>query len=324
MGRLVPALIVIGLFLGLSLGSSSQGAEISGRLVNKTPGGKAPPDLAVSVMALVERGPEVRAKAKVGPGGQFRFTDLRVEAQGNYVVSTTYQGVDYFSEPVTLSASDARSNLELPVYETSPDPANIRIKNLHLVISVHPGYLTVGYVALLQNVGNRTYMPGEKGGEEGLRLLLPAGYTQASMVEGANPSNVKASSEGIILNEPFPPGNRQLFLNFKMAYGSTSLRWAQKVAYPTEGMDLFLPQSKARLSSELFKEMGPVNIRGESYRRFRATSVSPGSLVFLELSGLPQVQAGFKWPLAIVFALLLFAGLVYSVLNRGAKGGRVE
>lgn len=337
MGRLILAVAITGLFLGFALGQSGQAGELSGRLVNKTPGGKVPSGLEVSVMALGERGHEVRAKAQAGPGGQFSFSGLVAEAPANYVVSTSYQGVNYSSEPVTLSAKEPRRNLELAIYETSRDSSNIRIKNLHLVVSVNPGYLVVGYVVLLENVGNRTFKPGEKGGEEGLRLPLPAGYTQASLAEGANPDNVKANPEGIILAEPFSPGNRQLFISFKMAYHSSSLRWSQKVAYPTEGLDLFLPQGRVRLTSEQLKEIAPVQIRGQAYRRFRATSVSPASLVSLEFSELPRVQTGFKWPLAIGFALLLFAGLVYSLVNHGdqgkggppagegrAKGGRFE
>lgn len=328
MARLGVAAGAIVLFLGFLLFQDALAGEISGRLVNRTPGGKAPAGLEVSVMALSQQGHEVRAKTAAGAGGQFRFSDLVAEPPANYVVSANYQGVNYFSEPVSLSAKEPKRNLELNIYEASGDGSNIRIRNMHLVIAVNPGYLVIGYVVALENAGNRTFKPGAKNGADGLRLLLPAGYTQVSVAEGASPENVKANPEGVILTEPFPPGNRQLFLSFKMAYSSSSLRWSQKVAYPTGGMDLFLPQGKARLASEQLKPMEPVNIRGESYLRFRATSLSPGSPVFLELSGLPRVQTGFKWPLTIVFALLLFAGLIYSALKRGPKraesqGGQV-
>lgn len=308
-GLLILALIILA-FPVLSSGQQQGRGEVSGRVVNKSPGGNVPSQLEVSLLAMAREGFTVKGKTSAANNGEFRFSGIDIAGQANFLVTAKYLNVDYFSRPVSLSPDAARARVELPIFELTKDTKTLRIRNIHAVVEPDKGFATVTLIVVAGNSGDKTVWA------EAIPFSLPQGYSQISSIQGIDHQAVKVSEEGLTINKPFPPGDGQFFLTFKLGYKSSALMWRQRLDYPTDNLNLFFPQEMGKVTSDILREGQPFQMKGQMFRRFQAASLAKDSQVLLTVSGLPGMEAGFTKPLAIGFAVLIFAGLVYGLLRK--------
>ena len=185
--KLLILVLIILAFPGLSSGQQPGPGEISGRVVNKTPGGNVPHQLEVSLLAVGKEGFEAKGKTRADTKGEFRFTGLDVAGEAHFVVKTDYLKADYFSPPVTLNPKAPRTRVELPIFELTKDTNTIRIRNIHAVVEPDKGFATVTLIVVAGNSGDRTVWT------ETLPFSLPQGYSQISSVQGIESQAVKVA-----------------------------------------------------------------------------------------------------------------------------------
>ena len=315
MRLLILALIILA-FPACGYGQQQGQGVISGRVVNKTLGGKVPPQMEVSLLAVGQQGFEVKGKTRANDKGAFRFTGLDIAGEPHFIVKAEYLKVDYFSLSVILSPKAPSQRVELPIFELTKDIDTIGIRNIHAVVEPDKGFATVTMIVVAGNNGDRTVWA------EGMLFSLPLGYSQISSLQGIEHQAVKVTSEGLVINKPFPPGETQFFVTFKLVYKSSSLIWRQRLDYATDNFSFFVPQGVGQVASETLREGKPFQMKGRTFRRFQAASLAKDSRVFLTVSDLSGLEAGFTKPLAVGFAILILAGLVYGLLVKRSGGKR--
>ncbi|HIE37728.1 MAG TPA: hypothetical protein EYP77_01435, partial [Anaerolineae bacterium] len=136
------------------------GLVVRGQVTNGTPGGGDVEGLEVTLHLFTEGEETKTLTTSAAADGSFLFNGLTAANGATLWAQVTYQGVDYFSESVVPGAG--RQELELPitVYETTEEPTNVLVTQLHIFMTGMGDRLQVGEYYLIGNTGDRTYIGG--------------------------------------------------------------------------------------------------------------------------------------------------------------------
>jgi hypothetical protein len=90
------------------------------------------------------------------PDGTFVFADVPFDASLQFAVMATFDGVTYFSDAFPADMQSLQVALEVPVYETTQDLANVQVDQVHVLFDVSPDGLETKELYILSNLGERT------------------------------------------------------------------------------------------------------------------------------------------------------------------------
>ena len=90
------------------------------------------------------------------PDGTFVFADVPFDASLQFAVMATFDGVTYFSDAIPADMQSLQVALEVPVYETTQDLANVQVDQVHVLFDVSPDGLETKELYILSNLGERT------------------------------------------------------------------------------------------------------------------------------------------------------------------------
>jgi hypothetical protein len=162
-----------------------------------------------------------------GPDGWFEFEDTRAEQHLIYLVMATYQGATHISEPVSLDVEGELPLIEVPIYETTTDAAELLIDQLHFLLGTGQGGLTVAEFYTLSNLGNRTIigsMDTDEAGVGNIAFTLPHDAANVSF-PSASPERFQVFPGGFSDTSSIPPGvrSRQVVVSYVLPYESSSV-----------------------------------------------------------------------------------------------------
>ena len=225
------SLLLLSIFLSSTGFTTAQqsSVQISGQVSNGTPGANLPQ--AATLFLQFYDGSQVGSEysTEMEPDGSFSFTDLDSEVGSSFVVFTEYLGVFYNSVESQLLSAD-NPPVDLVIYETTDDPADIMISSLYLLIypSLDEDTYQITEVYKVENSGQRTYIGSQR--PDGVRTTFdwtpPAGAQNILFSEAESIERYLANGQGY--SDTYPIRPQPYYQEMDIAY---DLPYAQEVAF---------------------------------------------------------------------------------------------
>jgi hypothetical protein len=303
----------------LALPRLADAAGITGRLINKTPKGKGVGGVEVTLTAYRNEQEAGKTTTTTDKGGAFQFQDLSAKPGDTYTVMVRYQDAEYNTERIILENAGAVRTLEIPVYDSTTDASQISVKVHHVVFAVAGGSVRAEEVLVVQNTGDKAYVGSKEvpGGRRAtLQFSLPSGAREVKYGSGLMECCVVPGEVGFVDTMDVKPGERQVAFSYNLAHVSGPLQYTRPVDYPTQAVEVFVPEGVAQISTEGLKAAGVVPGEGKRFLRFTGASVEVPGAITLTLNDLPAMGARWTAYAYASLGLLLLAGVTYPLVRR--------
>jgi len=287
----------ISLIAFLTLLISTPTFALTGRVINQTLN-RPEPDVEVSYI-LHETGDVTVMRDTTDSKGQF-ILDVPSDpgAEPPPMLFARYNGIDYPGNP-----APAGDTVDIPVFETTESDTAISLSSHHILLDAQAG--TVTYIFIVHNHGDRTYLTGGDHGH-GLEIPLPDGVTDFIRA----PQGVHLHGTLLVDPRPIIPGNSQTFFTFAIP---PTNRIAQRITYPTAGMDLFVQPADTPVSTTVLRDLGGITLGDHVFQRFGAEQLAPGTQIDIALSS-PETTFAFNSQTPIWIAAASVVALAILVL----------
>ncbi len=309
---------VLSMFLLLVLASPAAAAVISGRLVNKTPGGQAVEGVEV-ILARGEGASDQEAlRTRTDRQGRFRFGGLPAGADLRYRLTVRYQRAEYTAGPVS-PAGEGATGLVIPVWDGTDDPAKIRVARHHVVVEATPEGVRVQEFMVIRNEGDRTFVgdkPVSGDRRATLQFTLPQGFAEVRYEDGLMECCVVPTEQGFVDTMDVKPGNREVMFSYQVRPNADRYRLLRRLEYPTEEVDLFITPTTLKVSSDSLTDRGRISGQGKEYLRWSSARLKGGVLLALDLAGLPVQTFPWRWFVYAAVAALIGGGFAYPFIRR--------
>ena len=305
------------LLLAVSRPAAAAGA-ISGRLVNRTPGGQSVAGVEVVLTRDGGAGDPEARQARTDRQGRFRFEAIPAGADVPYRLTVRYLGAEYTADPVS-PAGQGGKELVIPVWDATGDPATIRVARHHIVVEAGEEGLRVQEFMAVRNLGDRTFVgtrPVSGDRRATLQFTLPRGYAAVQYGEGLMECCVVPVEQGFVDTMDVKPGTRELTFTYQLVPGADRYTLLRPLDYPTDGVDLFIAPATLAVSSETLTERGKIAGQGREYLRWGRDRLEGGAVLAAELAGLPASRFLWRWLVYAVVAALIGGGFAYPFIRR--------
>ena len=275
----------ISLIAFLTLLISTPTFALTGRVINQT---LNRPESNVEVSYILhETGDVTVMRDTTDSKGQF-ILDVPSDpgAEPPPMLFARYNGIDYPGNP-----APAGDTVDIPVFETTESDTAISLSSHHILLDAQAG--TVTYIFIVHNHGDRTYLTGGDHGH-GLEIPLPDGVTDFIRA----PQGVHLHGTLLVDPRPIIPGNSQTFFTFAIP---PTNRIAQRITYPTAGMDLFVQPADTPVSTTVLRDLGGITLGDHVFQRFGAEQLAPGTQIDIKLSS-TEIASNLQTPIWIAAA----------------------
>jgi hypothetical protein len=295
------AWLFIGAFLGAVLVQGNPPQQVDGRV--EKPAGTSMVPVAHVRVTLHRVGPDTANpidSTRTDAAGRFRFTYHRFGSpEAIYFVSSTYDGIAYFSEPLKAAVVHG-GDADITVFDTTSSPVPMSVRGRHLIVSgpSADGTRDVVEVFELSNDSGVTYVSPGAGDRPTWSAPLPLGAQQFAGGQGdVSPDAMSARDGRALVNAPFAPGVKQL--SYRYSIPATAFPLRIRLDRTTQVFEVLLAEPMARLTGAGLKETNPVSLEGRTFRRFLAQDLPQGEVISV---GVPGIPAGRE---SLFFAVLV-------------------
>lgn len=284
--------VVLSLFAAAAGVNAQDTGSIKGTVVNRTPGGEKVSGVSVDLLIFGENGEHEKKTVTAAEDGAFAFADLAVAGR-QYVVSTNFEGVTYYSEEVDLSKGGDASAVELAVYGTTTSGGDFSVSRSHLIVDYDTDRkaLVVLEMMVIENKGVRTFVGGEQKTAEGkpvtLRIPLPEGATQVEFSEGLNELQSSFQDGVVVDTKPVPPGQAQIVIQYLIPYQESAATLVRKLDYPVERTIMLVRETTATLTAEGLPSMDSRDMAGTKYTQLSGDNLSAGQTISVNFANIP-------------------------------------
>lgn len=247
--RIVCSVVVLLLFssfvpeLGLSY-------EVKVRVINGTNKEKAAKGLPVMLHLLKEEGQNrellVSLKSESNVNGFASFTVQPGRGESLLKVSTEYRGVTYSSLLQQISQDTDNYDMPVTVFELSDEDGLVYIKERRIFIqSIENSVLSIVDGLTIVNIGDKTYVGKfneQSQFNESVRIGLPAYYERPSIEGPVDMDQIRTLGNAIVLQEMIPPGERMLFLSYRVRSDIGRFELHYSIDTPIKKLKLLIPE----------------------------------------------------------------------------------
>lgn len=303
----------------LAMVRMADAAGISGRLVNKTPKGKGVDGVEVTLTAYRNDQEAGKSTTTTDRAGRFQFQNLSSKPGETYTVTVRYQDAEYNSERIILESASATKSLEIPVYDSTTDASRISVKVHHVVFAVADGGLRAEELLVVRNAGDKAYVGSKEvaGGRKAtLQFTLPAGAREIKYGDGLMDCCVVPAEAGFVDTMDVKPGERQVGFSYALAPANGRVEFVRSVDYPTEAVEVFVPEGAARVTGEGLKQVGVVSGQGRRFLRYTGPGLEAPAAIAMTLDDLPAIGGGWRPYAYASVGILLLLGVTYPIVRR--------
>ncbi len=256
--------------------------------------------------------------------GRFKFQDLEVDPNIMYVVITSYEDIEYFSEPILLDRESPERESDLAIYEKSWDGSNVVVENLHVIIRRGERGIHIQEIMAVRNTVPFTYV-----GKEGLSMVLtlPLDAKNIRLGPGLEAMNIMVQDSSVYLYEPIHPKGHQLHWSYDIPVDKKSYSLNRVLNYSTKSIDVFLGVPGANMVSEQLQPQEAFVVDEERFYRLSSRDLDSGTEITLRIENLPRaginfVRAGILTGIAFVSALTIL--YIYAFRRKDPYTERIE
>lgn len=324
-------LLSLGLLVGSLWPQLDSSGQISGQLVNATPGGSTVAGRTVTLATLTESGWQTAHTETTDANGRFTFGSLPRVPGATYLPIAAHDGAWYYpAQPITLSDA-TEATTEITVYDgTGTDEALRYDRAAILIAGIQPDALMVMEMSGLTNTEPRTVVGREQaagGRAVSARFPLPVGAVAFQPQRGMIETQIVPISDGVGLAWPVFPGRQELAYSYQLPFNGDRVAIDKVLAYPVGTLSVYVPEGGLELASPLLQAQGSTELGGRRYQLYTATELNRGDRITAQISGLNAVvngpQPSMTAPLlAATGTTLLLAGLGTAFLYRKRTGVR--
>ena len=290
--------------------------QVRGTVVNRNSGEVVTESLDVMLHILdqdmVDKGME---HGQSQPDGTFVFPDVPFDANTQFAVMATYDGVSYFSETIPADMTSMQVSIDMPVYETTQDLAAVQIDQMHVLFEFSPDGLETKELYIISNTGERTVKDVYDLGEDKSAVLqfpLPKDADYIFFKPDDQERFVKL--DGAFADTyPILPGDQpaQVMTSYLVPYSGERV-YTYTVPVNTARINFLLPE-QAGISVKGTGLTGPESRAlqdGSSYQVYSYSDLKAGDTLNVTLVGTtssPNTNNSTNNLIAIVAAFLGFA-----------------
>jgi len=241
--------------------------------------------------------------------GRFAFRFLP-DSTAAYLLSVRYQGIEYFSSPVTPAAGRADTAIVLIVADTS-SAAPVRAHERTLLISRadESGTRPVVDWFVLQNSGERTRIAPDSA-RPSWGAPLPPDAQNVELADAKlsqfSPEALEFRGDSVLIFAPLSPGRKELVLQYHIP--GTLRNFLVPSASGTDSVFVLLEESSARVVSPSLLSTESQRLDGRPFRRWAGI-----------MGNEPSLEIRFAAPplssRTILLLLVALAGLGFALLG---------
>lgn len=315
--RLVALLGAVVLVLLLAPVAAAQ-ERLEGRVVRNASGVAGVP---VTLHRVTNGASGPVGETTTGAGGAFSFplpeapprrdsTDFVV-----FFATAETDGVRYFGPP--LHTTDARGSYRIAVYDTTSaaaavDSVRVARRDVALMPSEGGGW-EVGEIVRFHNASGRTVVTA--GGKPVVGFSLPDSVAAFEVGDGEVTSQeVARVGNRVLLNSPFPPGVREVFVRYRIPDRSSEFRVTPDRA--TDTLHVFVRQPSPAITADGLAGPRPFRAESDEFVQYSAFGLRPGAEVGIEWR-VPLSSPVDPRIAAMLAAALVLAVGAWAALRRG-------
>ena len=265
--------------------------EVRGTIINRNSSKVVSESLEVMLHILDQDFAERDMKhAQSQPDGTFVFANVPFDANLQYAVMAIYDGATYFSDTTPGDMISLQATIDVPVYESTSDLANIRVDQMHVLFDVAEDGLEIKEIYAFSNTGERTVKDAYKlEGDQFATLEFPlpedADYI---FFKPEDKDRFVKLSRGFADTYPILPGAgaSQIMVNYLVPYSGE--RTYTYTAPLNIAMINFLVPDQADISLKGSGLMEPESItlqNGGSYLVYSYSDLKAGQTVSVSIAG---------------------------------------
>ena len=239
----------------LLLASSAFAAElpqidgtISGTVLNRS-GDRARPCQATVMLLVLSDGQFVPFRETTADAqGKFRFDGLPVGDAYRYRAGANQDGVHFPGPRVSLTATRPSVALELTVYDASPRPCPLVIRQYEITLCPEPGMLRVTESMVVDNPSSTCYVgmaAEEDVGPVTLELAVPGDFERVTFQEEFYGRQFAMTAGKLATRIPWPPGRRELKFTYVLRSTESYRVWERPLDLPSSNVRVQVAQSEA-------------------------------------------------------------------------------
>ncbi len=271
---------------------------ISGQVVN---GSTLEPlsDGTVSLRAFTFDLDEALAlETEIDEDGRFEFEVTDVNPDWVYLTTVEYEDLAFNSEANQLQRENPVLEMPIIVYNTTTDPSDLNIAQLHLILNFEQDVLQVSEFYVFNNDGTAVFT-GESGNpaEGTTQLFLPAGAENVSFQRAFGGFDSFIPANEIIQTEtgwadtvPVRPGETtsNLLVSYDLPY-EDGLRLAHPVAYNINVASATMPDIGVELVGDGWQQQGVQETPGGMILSFANSNINGADSLNVTFDGEPQL-----------------------------------
>ncbi|MEW6456696.1 MAG: hypothetical protein AB1410_08310 [Acidobacteriota bacterium] len=292
---------------------------IEGKIINKTKGKEVVPFIEIILQQYSKQTPSEKQITRTDKNGKFHFKNLSTDSQHSYSLNLNFQGAEYYSDIIIFEKGETLKTLEIPVYDSTVNVKNIKVKAGHYIFDIEKGKLSITEVFIFQNPENKTYV-GEKVGMKGknmtLRFTLPKGFEVLNFQSGLMSCCVENLEDGFYDTMPLYPGQREIAFSYKISYNSSRYIFSPKINYPVENLNFLILDTGIKVESKDLHKEDSLEIQGKRYFRLSGREIEPNAEIKISMDNLPYNQSSLKFFALGVLFILIVSGFIYPFIKR--------
>lgn len=278
-----------------------EAVSVTGSVRNETTGeplGEGTPVVLSTFTA--DFAPSSTMTSTVDAAGQYAFALTMVPPELIYVVTVTYEGINYGSDFKRLEGDETLLDLPVAVFDPTSDPAGVTISQLHIILEFGDGTVNVNELYQFSQAAAAVFV-GEAGDSTRgtVEVALPAGASTPTFsrtfgsIDSFFPvENMQQTARGWADSAPVRPGRGTLSLlaSYALPYdGAATI--SHPVYFSVERANVVLAANGVTLSEEdgWAEEAG--GAMGGVFPSYARGAISAGDTVSFSLSGEPVAIA---------------------------------
>jgi mono/diheme cytochrome c family protein len=221
--------------------------------------------------------------------GNFTFEKLLTDHAVVYMVEGRYRDVPYFSsEPSVFAPDQTTTTLNLNVYETTTNPEQVTVSELHYLLSFSPEAVNVVQIFVFSNQGDKTYI-GQSG--QTFSFALPQHAQSVAFQNDEGGQRFAQNGRNYNDTAPVPPGqqSQSIVATYNLPYEESL---TIKVPLPADiaKANVLIQDQGAQLTSEQLQFVEKREFQGDSFYIFNGSNLKKGGELSLQLSNLDNLS----------------------------------